>query len=306
MFKLNIDVKIKACIRRCDHLLNRMGCPGNLRSISGCDRKGILYFVGTCMCGNWGGGDISLRIFELITDVSVWRRYDLQAFAGYPTLEHVQYDEVYEDVCLKMLDQIQCPRHMRTIRGNEITNDYTTWIGQCICNIDGGITQYSGDGETPLIIGHAYDMSFRIAEDIYDNLVRPNAYQLMHRPNISEPIYEMCRSTYNLCAFFLQKIGCPKHLRINQPCIIDNTALAEFPYGRLELTASYSGQQNCSCGAFKTVTDRAPEIIQDSLLFKNVNTKFLYIPPPQAAYTLVMQSNPFKQLSQPSRTIPLS
>ena len=60
----------------------------------------------------------------------------------------------------------------------------------------------------------------------------------------------------------------------------------------------------CECGGLDLLNERQFEVVIDALIFETLNNKYLYIPPPNAAYSLMVQSSPFKQLTQPGRTIP--
>ena len=63
---------IDACIsyeNMCDHWLNRIGCPGDQRQLSGCGHQALGEQEAVCMCGTF---DVSsVRINELIIDVSL-------------------------------------------------------------------------------------------------------------------------------------------------------------------------------------------------------------------------------------------
>lgn len=88
----------------CDHWLNRIACPGDLRVISGCGRMPIGTNSAVCKCGAF---DVSsTRIDELIIDVSLQRRYDLIPYTGFATLTTINMCTAFEEVCQKMLDHV--------------------------------------------------------------------------------------------------------------------------------------------------------------------------------------------------------
>lgn len=110
------------------------------------------------------------------------------------------------------------------------------------------------------------------------------------------PIWDLCSSYYNICTSFLDRINCPNNLRLIQACSGNSS---NYPHGVLE---EIVGQ--CECGGLNLLNDRQFEVVIDAVIFERLNNKYLYIPPPNAAYSLVMSSSPFKQLTHPGRTIP--
>ena len=271
----------------CDHLLNRMGCPPALRTISGCDRKGIAYAVSICRCGNWVA---DLSVTDLIVDVSLQRRYDLLQYHLWPTTDTISFDAAFEDLCEKMLDHLQCPGSFRTRQGNAVRGDYSSWMGLCSCK------DILKEGTT-VVTNRGVDVSQRVAKNIFDGIVVPTAYALLYRPNPAVAVFEMCRSVYNICALFLDTIPCPLLQRVNTPCGSTSSGTSHYSYGEINITST---ETRCRCANLTFLDIRAAEIFQNSIIAE----KYQYIPPAQAAFSLVMRSNPFKQLSQPSMTIP--
>ena len=279
----------------CNHLLNRMGCPADLRHISGCDRKGLTggHVSNVCHCASYQAQFTSIRIMEIIVDVSLQRRYDLLAYRSWPTVNSISFDSAFLDTCLKALEHLQCPVHLRTISANSIPGNYSTWKGECICN---------GQAEE----GHL-DISVRVGKNLFDGLVLPTAFALMHRPNPTLPIFDMCQSVFNFCKVFLDKIDCPLSQQVNIPCNGKRSnnhrnETDSYPLGLLN-TSTIAGTK-CRCAALTFLDDRAAELFQNAILAERLNKEYMYIPPAQAAYSLVMASDPFKQLSQPHFTLP--
>lgn len=267
----------------CDHYLERVNCPSHLRQITACTYgDGVLSTVSECTCG---GNDVpGGRIQELITDVSLFRRYDLVDVAGYITLDAVNLCSTFTSTCDKMLEHINCPADEKVSIGCDDVLDYDTWQGVCTC----------GD----------YDTSDRVTEDIYDSLMRSNFQTLVVEFNqtnhnnidrntsyeFSSPDkqWDMCASYKAICNSFLDKIACPTALQQISTCGNISTA---YPYGQIQY---YNG--SCVCGGMDTLNDRNFEVVIDALLFESINKHYLYLPPPQATYSLMAGHNPFKQL----------
>ncbi len=257
----------------CDHYLNRIGCANELRTINGCSRRGIDQVASQCVCGSH---DASKRVQELITDVALARRYDLYNFTGYGTLTTVDYGSIFENVCSKMLEHVNCPVALKTNIGCEITRNYATWVGQCGC-------------------GSNYDLSLIIAEDTYDSLLKNYLYSLLHKPDPAVQVWDMCYSFHSICSLFLDTIACPSALRSVIPCGNVDTNSTSFngtyPYGQLVNFTSV-----CHCGNLQYLSDRSYESVIDALSLEQINTQYIYIPPPMSPYTAVINTNPFLQL----------
>lgn len=78
-----------------------------------------------CLCGTHDTS--SARIQELIADVALCRRYDTLSYAGYVTLNTVDFGTAFEDMCEKMLDHVQCPEKYQCVSGNAVSMNYSTW-----------------------------------------------------------------------------------------------------------------------------------------------------------------------------------
>jgi fluoride ion exporter CrcB/FEX len=257
----------------CSFFFDRIHCPMTLRQLNACnDRQGVYSAQNLCTCG---GNDVSGdRISELLADAVLFRRFDLMPYNGYITLlpKTVDYCSAFVNTCNSMLDHIQCPLAIRVSRACSVDKDYRTWDALCSCE--------------------QYDSTQRIAEDVFDSIMKPNMQPLVTQPNPSLAIWEPCSSYYNICQKFLDFIGCAASLRVVKTC---GNPTSEFPYGQLQY---YNGV--CSCGTMQMLYDRVRESIIDSVTAEFLNTNYLYIPPAQAPYTLTVSSNPYKQLLYPT------
>eukprot|EP01031_Cornospumella_fuschlensis_P034335 gene34335-41562_t len=260
----------------CSFYFDRIGCPFDQRKLRACDRQGILNAHPICSCGgNDMPGD---RLQELVVDQLLFRRYDLLPYNGYVTMATVDFCSAYESACHDVLDHIQCPPGHGIVKSCAEAGDYSTWIGECSCG--------------------NFDTTKRIAEDLFDSMVRANQQPLIFvtntssgasfTENTSATTFDMCWSYSNICNLFLDMIGCEGGMRNVSTC---DGVTASHPYGQVQL---FHG--NCSCGSLDLLVDRAAETVEDTLSFELINSKYIYIAPPQAPYTLLVSSNPFSQL----------
>lgn len=299
----------------CEHYLDRVQCPMDDRVVAACSagdsnvahdhHQGILHVSSTCLCG---GNDVpGDRIQELIADYALQRRYDLLPFASYVTTETVNMCATFDSLCGHMLEHIQCPVTKQQVIGCTNTSDYTTYIGQCTC-------------------GDHYDTSQRIAENIFDNLMKyyvrgllvplvnstwePTADMYtgvissssssssmgsvavspstgMIRRNVT---WDACSSYEAICNRFLDFIGCPNDLRSVASC--PGTVVNATMYATL--IPQFDGE--CACGAMDVLNDRAREVMIDQLLAYRLAMQYTYLAPPVAPYTAVASSLPYKQL----------
>ena len=161
---------------------------------------------------------------------------------------------------------MQCPSGERYVVGNEVENDYTSWVGKCQC---GGMI-----------------IDTNPAKYVYNAYMNPYFNQLIVKTSVDT--WDVCQSYTNLCGFFMDAIACPAAITVNIACGSNPT---DPYYGTLMgLTA------NCSCGNMQYLDNRNYEIVIDNLVNENLYKKYWYFPFSQAAYTLVMATNPFKQL----------
>lgn len=245
----------------CQHFLDRIDCPHDQQVSNGCNRGSILDYKGDCECGEMKYS--STRIAELIIDTTLYRRYDLLPYGGYPALEPINYCDAYNKVCDQLMDHVMCPDGHRNVNGCEDLGDpYATWTGQCSCGDDYDI----GDD--------------RVAEDILDSLVKPHWWSRMIKANTHDvDKFDGCKSYEALCTYFLDAIGCSEDLRNVNSCD-----------GGIE---NFLG--DCACGEMDVSSDRMRELIFDGSLAQDI-IKYVYIPSPVAPYTLVAQSNPYRPL----------
>lgn len=284
------------------------------------------------------------RIKDAIVDISLGRRYDLFPYTGYPTLSAIDFEDAYVDLCSKMMDHIQCPKVHQCMRANYIPENYSTWIGLCLCNYhvecdDLEQTYVSSTSFTPVPVPdidsvsnlhhhhvHAtpktpyrvasprpqVDFSVRIAKNIFDALLKPNYQLLLVRPNVTshQPLFDLCGSYYNICTFFLQKMACPTKLRYASPCGVKyNSSTPDFQPHSGEYLFPHGRIQNatsfCRCGNMNVLDARSFELVITGILSQTVNDLYTYLPSPTAPYNLAISSDPFKQLIQPRHILPL-
>jgi hypothetical protein len=255
--------------------------------------------VSKCTCG--GHDAANERVRELIVDAALFRRYDMLPISGYATLDSVDWSKTFEKTCDLMLEHIQCPIEYRCNRGNVESGNYSTWEGSCLCSNRNCYREADDDffaGTTPELTHYfPVDFSTRIAEDAFDAILKPSVVPLLVRPNKSQAVWDMCSSYLNLCQFFLDKIDCPVEIRRIQTC---GGATPDYPNGVIQNMT----EPMCECASMNALNERGFETVIDAVTFQLLNEKYLYLPPPNAAFTLLVRSSPFKQLSQPDKTIP--
>jgi hypothetical protein len=275
------------------------------------------------------------------------------------------------------MDHIQCPSSHRCIKGNEITTNFSSWMGICICNYHTSCemiiqrsTRLSSSSASPLppspssTLSHTSshlrskwqreetdwdglvppdglpdpdhdhdsrpssspqslthhrepqaDFSVRIAKNIFDALLKPNYQLLLVQPNQSDTSHwDLCGSYFNICSFFLEKIGCEPELRYSTPCGVfsSNSSSSQwssyhpisgeylYPHGRIQNVTAY-----CRCGEMNVLDTRSFELVITGLLSQTVNEEYTYIPSSVAPYNLAISSDPFKQLIQARHIMPL-
>ena len=169
------------------------------------------------------------------------------------------------------------------VTGNTIPGDYTTWSGECGCRHDGRV----------------FNASSTVVRSIFDAMVLPTLPSLVLRRNSSDASspFDLCRSAYEVCEYALGRIGCPLSLIVNVPCA--GAVYGSNMYGSIEHTR-HSVDVRCSCGQLRYLDTRSHELLINAIVAQTVSSSYLYLPPSKAAYTLVVQSNPFRQLTQPS------
>jgi hypothetical protein len=270
----------------CDHFLNRINCPRNIRSLNSCYRSGLTRYTGTCNCGSLTYA--SKRLGELIVDYTTGRRDDLLPYILFPTSSTVNFCTAYNDVCSRMLDHVQCPLNSRVISGCTNSSDYSTWVGTCTC--------YG-----------AYDVaSSRIAESLFNSLLKPHLFDLVYRPSnttgspsslITGELVDSCATYEAVCKFFLDAIGCPANLRTgNAGCSYPDGSI---PYGGLGCLGGNCSAANwvgiCQCGPINFMSEIVLELTMDTAMQSDM-VPFQFYPPSQAAFSLVTASNPFRPL----------
>ncbi len=260
----------------CDHYLNRIGCPSDVRVNNACNRGGITAAVLECSCGAAEEG--GKRISELITDSLLCRGYDLMPFGGYVTLNGTNFCSGVRDLCSVLLDHIQCPTEHRKI---------------AICSDDSNYSTYPSSG-IKCACGNL-DIGKRVSDNLFDAVVRPYAQSLVYQPNFYRAEWDLCTSFNQICSLFLDKIECPMALRSISAC---GSVSVGYPYGQV-----YDYIGSCTCGNLKQLSHRPSSMIVDALLLHEINTKILYLPPPKAPYSLLIASNPYKQLTTPYETV---
>jgi len=260
IWTLNQTESIDICLSYlniCDHYLNRIGCPYQLRKISACNNKGIEFYQNECVCGS--SDTASDRIHELIIDTLLYRRQDLISYTGYVTQENLNFCIAYHQTCKQLLKHVNCPIQKQQVKSCKNMNDYSSFIGLCSCG--------------------NFDASFRVSEDIYDVIMKPNFQYTITKTNNT---WDFCSSYTNICDLFLFKIGCPINKKINEAC------------GETNMIDSIIA--TCECGNLTTLSERGIELIIDSLLIETVNEKYLYIPELFSEISLFLMNNPYKQL----------
>jgi hypothetical protein len=195
-------------------------------------------------------------------------------YNGYVTLlpDTVDFCTAYIDLCNDMLDHVQCPTDNRNVLSCSTAGDYATFAPTCTC--------------------WNYDITDRIAEDIYDAIMSPNTQPLILQPNTTVAYWETCSSYASLCNKFLEFIGCENSLRSVTTC---GNVTTENPFGQIQFF-----QGTCQCGSITQLSARPQQAIITAMVSQNINNNYLYLAPAQAAYTLSVSSNPFKQLLYPS------
>lgn len=292
----------------CDHFLNRIQCPRDIRDINGCNRLGLKNFTGHCRCGSMAQGDT--RITELIIDTSLQRRYDLLQYGGYPSAVaggSVEFCSAFETVCSAHLDHVMCPVLNRSIAGCTTPGDYSTFKGVCAC------------------FGSAYNdlPSGRIPEVLMDQFVKPHWWPRLIRfnqtlgtsdvivPSVGAPVrFDACASYENLCNLYMDSIACPSALRNNTACAAAGSTAAA-PAGNISVSAmsqylSPAGWVGkCTCGSIDIADERAREWVIDGILADITYSPGLtFMPPPLAPAPLMAASNPFRPLLMPSQPLP--
>lgn len=290
-------------------------------------------FVHLCECE--GVASATQRINDVIADVSVSRRYDLFPYLGYPTVTTVDFEAGYLDLCSKMMDHIQCPSAHRCMKGNYIPGNFSTWIGFCLCNYQTSCQSLEQSYLTstfPYLVQSEFpssrpqpsssssssqdrvstsdphvDFSFRIANNIFDAIMKPNYQPLLVQSSTSPAVWDLCASFYNVCSSFLQKIACPADLQHPNVCSQEYNSSSPhydsktgeylYPYGKIQNGTSY-----CGCGGMDMLD---LELVVTGLLSEIVNEEYTYIPSPVAPYSLAISSDPAKQLIQTKHIPPL-
>jgi CrcB protein len=229
----------------CSLYLGRIGCPDTLIAKDSCGNGGIDNGVWECACGphvNPGN-----RILKLITDSFLYGRYDLIPYYGYATMDYIDFENAFLVECSNILDHVNCPEGSRTLVGNTEATNYATWVGRCEC-------------------GSSYDVnSVRVAEVIFDVVLKPLVQGLLVRPDSNLQIWDACSSYENICNKWLDKMSCPSDLRHVASCQHSDPAFN----GTL---MAYNGA--CECGAMSVLTDRPMEWVIDSLVVQTMWNEF--------------------------------
>lgn len=88
------------------------------------------------------------------------------------------------ETCGKMLDHVQCPKNRRIVHACSINGDNLTCDAYCTCE--------------------NYNITERIAEDLFNAVMRTNMQPFIVQPNKSEPKREMCESYYQISYRFFK------------------------------------------------------------------------------------------------------
>jgi fluoride ion exporter CrcB/FEX len=263
----------------CQHMLSRIGCPSGMWQLNGCNHMSIMQYTGKCSCGGMQHGD--MQIANLVSEVALFRGYDMLSYGGFPTLGQINFCSAYEDVCNKLLNHVQCPSSQRQVASCSQPGNYSSFQGLCSC---GGQFTFS---------------SARVTDALVTSILKPNSFQLMSYPttkwNQGFVLLDACKSADNMCSFFLSSIGCPPTLQLNiSTCNVTDPTMSPEQVAALYNVNITSFRVQCECAAIK-VSKTISNLVTEATLAMDL-VPYTYIPNPVAPYTLAAASDPFRPL----------
>lgn len=265
----------------CDHLLNRIECPGHMRVNNGCSRQGLRHYTGSCMCGSMTAA--STRITEILLDTPLGRGADLVLYGVYSLTSdsHVDACVAFEDVCDRALDHMQCPTTAadRVTRGCTSLGNYSTYVGTCSC--------FNG----------AFQLaSSRVADNLVQSWMKQDGWSRIVTRNATvgddhasatalTRVVDVCASYSSMCLRVYDRMGCPAELRADTTAVCPDGTLASF-------------NPVCACGAMSVISDGIMDLLVDAVVAERT-AKLGYYPQGVGAYNLIVGANPFKPLLAP-------
>jgi len=232
-------------------MLERINCPANYRVINACDRAGRQNWVARCECGDFKTA--SDRVTELMVDQML--RSSLVRDLN-PTTDVCSK---FRTACGHLLNRQMCPPSAQMIGGCAVAGDLSTFSPVCQCFSDDGV------------------MGDRVEERVLDTFAEPYSWSLMVLNGTS---INACATVKLLCQLFLDHVGCPPQLAINNPC--DQSA--PDPTNPKALMA------NCTCGGVDA-SDRSTEWMVDAVLGQQ-RYQMKFVPPLNSPFYLAAKSFP--------------
>ena len=279
-----------------------IACPNNLSKIQGCDIRGILFAKSICECGYYTVPSKSIQ--QQVIFYGLNQRYDLLPYSNYITNNgKINYCIAFLDICKVVLQQISCPiQNWQITEECELNkNMYTSLKGRCYCGDKFDLSDSIHDSISKVILNANSDilMSLMTTNKSSTTSVVSSITDMnyLYETNNSSR-WNFCRSFYQICQYYQQKIGCPHKYRIINICgkmFLNNTSNFVTEYGLLSNITNKS-PNICSCGlqdSTQTISTR----IYDALLSEKISQEFLIKPATMGPYTRAISSNPFNQLT---------
>jgi hypothetical protein len=259
-------------------MMNVMHCPHHKRSVKGCGYKGLDEAVSRCTCGDVEMGD---TVQNIIINALLHQRGNMFPYMGFLTQGSINFCVGFEDLCDIALDNVQCEIGKRhkvgcSQYGNYPVGNYSTYVGQCICGRE-------EDG---------FNLAEGVSTSLYKQLMVPYVHESIHITTYAGGRWDVCYSYIEMCEAFLNKISCPANMRVVKSCGGRTDA---YPYGALQ---SFD-EKRCSCGRLH-MSNQTNDMILDKLVAERYYSKYVVVPPSQAPYSLLVESDPFRQLLLPN------
>ena len=237
---------------------------------------GLAHATNTCSCGAFFAGP---AINSFLVSRALNTQYDLVPYTACLTSDTV-FDMcmAYGDVCKRTLDHFNAVGSQRSITTCSPYNNYSSWDIRCS-------------------YGH-FDASQSVYKALFSAIIQPRAVSLLVSYNATAtsllfdsttPVtWDVCWSYYNICQFYMNKIGCPAADKTVDAC---GGVDGGYIHGKPEI---FIGR--CQCAAVAVPSAFIVDLIASQLVRRTVYESYANIPSAYDPYELSVLTDPAAQL----------
>ena len=237
---------------------------------------GLAHAANTCRCGSLSA---SPAISTFLVSRALNTQYDLVPYTAYLTSDTVlDMCFAYSDVCKRALDHFNAVGSQRSVTTCSPHNNYSSWDIHCSFG--------------------RFDVSQSAYKALFNSIIRPRTVSLLVSYNATATsllfdatihvTWDVCSSFYNICQFYLNKIGCPAADKTVDACgSVDGGYIQGKP-------GSFIGL--CQCATMAVPPAFIVDLIASQLVRQSVYESYANIPSAYDPYELSVLTDPAAQL----------